>query len=145
MTAWRIGVAYWISKTTRVQTHAHALAHPHTRARARARSHRNVQYVMFLTTTVVSRTRLNITSYTHCLSCYGVGLTNYLYKLNLRNVFYYRHAWNIVHVINRLVSVFSVGKPEGRRPLGRPRCRWKDNIKIVLREVAWGDRLDRSG
>jgi hypothetical protein len=24
----------------------------------------------------------------------------------------------------------SVGEPEGKRPLGRPRCRWKENIKI---------------
>jgi hypothetical protein len=31
-----------------------------------------------------------------------------------------------------------VGKPEGRRPLGRPRPRWKDNIKMDLREVGWG-------
>jgi hypothetical protein len=31
-----------------------------------------------------------------------------------------------------------VGKPEGRRPLGRPRRRWEDNIKMVLREVGWG-------
>jgi hypothetical protein len=31
-----------------------------------------------------------------------------------------------------------VGKPEGRRPLGRPRCRWEDNIKMGLREVGWG-------
>jgi hypothetical protein len=30
-----------------------------------------------------------------------------------------------------------VGKPEGRRPLGRPRRRWKDNIKMDLREVGW--------
>jgi hypothetical protein len=28
-----------------------------------------------------------------------------------------------------------VGKPEGRRPLGRPICRWVDNIKIDLREI----------
>jgi len=28
-----------------------------------------------------------------------------------------------------------VGKPEGRRPLGRPRRRWEDNIRIDLREV----------
>ena len=28
-----------------------------------------------------------------------------------------------------------VGKPEGKRPLGRPRRRWEDNIKMVLREV----------
>jgi hypothetical protein len=31
-----------------------------------------------------------------------------------------------------------VGKPEGRRPLGRPRRRWEDNIKMDLREVGWG-------
>jgi hypothetical protein len=31
-----------------------------------------------------------------------------------------------------------VGKPEGKRPLGRPRHRWVDNIKIDLRETAWG-------
>jgi hypothetical protein len=30
-----------------------------------------------------------------------------------------------------------VGKPEGTRPLGRPRCRWEDNIKMDLREVGW--------
>jgi hypothetical protein len=34
-----------------------------------------------------------------------------------------------------------VGKPEGKRPLGRPRCRWVDNIKMDLGEVGW----DRSG
>jgi hypothetical protein len=31
-----------------------------------------------------------------------------------------------------------VGKPEGRRPLGRPRRRWVDNIKMDLRETGWG-------
>jgi hypothetical protein len=30
------------------------------------------------------------------------------------------------------------GKPEGKRPLGRLRCRWVDNIKIDLRETGWG-------
>jgi hypothetical protein len=33
-----------------------------------------------------------------------------------------------------------VGNPEGRRPLGRPRRRWVDNIKIDLREVGWDGR-----
>ena len=28
-----------------------------------------------------------------------------------------------------------VGKPEGKRPLGRPRCRWEDNIKMDHQEV----------
>jgi hypothetical protein len=32
-----------------------------------------------------------------------------------------------------------VGKPEGKRPLGRPRCRWVDNIKMDLREIGWVD------
>jgi hypothetical protein len=31
-----------------------------------------------------------------------------------------------------------VGKSEGKRLLGRPRHRWVDNIKIDLREIAWG-------
>jgi hypothetical protein len=30
-----------------------------------------------------------------------------------------------------------VGKPEGNRPLGRPRCRWVDNIKMDLSEIGW--------
>jgi hypothetical protein len=32
-----------------------------------------------------------------------------------------------------------VRKPEGRRPLGRPRRRWVDNIRTDLGEVGWGD------
>jgi len=31
-----------------------------------------------------------------------------------------------------------VGKPEGKRPLGRPRLRWEDNIKMDLQEVGCG-------
>ena len=31
-----------------------------------------------------------------------------------------------------------VGKPEGRRPLGRPRRRWEDNIQIDLQDVGCG-------
>jgi hypothetical protein len=32
-----------------------------------------------------------------------------------------------------------VGKPEEKRPLGRPRHRWVDNIKIDFREIVWDD------
>jgi hypothetical protein len=32
-----------------------------------------------------------------------------------------------------------VGRPEGRRPLGRPRHRWEDNIKMDLRKTGFGD------
>jgi hypothetical protein len=38
-----------------------------------------------------------------------------------------RYAYSIV-----------VGKPEGKRPLGRPGRRWVDNIKMDLRETGWG-------
>jgi hypothetical protein len=31
-----------------------------------------------------------------------------------------------------------VGKPEGKRTLGRPRRRWEDGIKMDLREICWG-------
>ena len=31
-----------------------------------------------------------------------------------------------------------VGKPEGKRPLGRPKLRWVDNIKMDLQGVGWG-------
>jgi hypothetical protein len=39
-----------------------------------------------------------------------------------------RHAYGIL-----------VGKPQGKRPLGRPRRRQKDDIKMVFREIEWGD------
>jgi len=38
-----------------------------------------------------------------------------------------------------------VGKPERRRPLGRPRRRWLDNINIVLEEVGWEHGLELCG
>jgi hypothetical protein len=31
-----------------------------------------------------------------------------------------------------------VRKQEGKRPLGRPTCRWEDNIKMNLRKIGWG-------
>jgi hypothetical protein len=34
-----------------------------------------------------------------------------------------------------------VGKPEGKRPLGKPICRWVDNIKMDVREIKW-DGID---
>jgi hypothetical protein len=37
-----------------------------------------------------------------------------------------------------------VGKPEGKRPLGRPRRMWVDNIRKDLGEVGWGD-MDWNG
>jgi hypothetical protein len=38
-----------------------------------------------------------------------------------------------------------VERPEGKRPLGRPRRRWEYNIKTDLQEVAWGHEMDWAG
>ena len=52
-----------------------------------------------------------------------------------------RMRW-AVHVARmgegRGVHRFLVGKPEGKRPLGRPRRKWEDNIKMDLQEVGEG-------
>jgi len=42
------------------------------------------------------------------------------------------------HVWGEESCIVLVGKPEGKRPLGRPRHRWEDNIKMDLQEVGWG-------
>jgi hypothetical protein len=39
---------------------------------------------------------------------------------------------------------FLVGKPEGKRPLGRPRRRWKDNIEMEFQEVGCGLWIESS-
>jgi hypothetical protein len=41
-------------------------------------------------------------------------------------------------VANRNAYRILVGKPEGKRPLRRPGCRWEDNIKTDFRETGWG-------
>jgi hypothetical protein len=38
-------------------------------------------------------------------------------------------------VVERAVQRVLVGKTEGKRPLGRPRRKWEDNVKIALQEV----------
>jgi len=50
-----------------------------------------------------------------------------------------RWARHVAHIVQRRV-VYSVlvGKPEGKRPLGKPRHRWDDNIKKDLQEVRCG-------
>jgi hypothetical protein len=42
--------------------------------------------------------------------------------------------------INFLIGIL-VGNPKGKRPLGRPKRRWVDNIKMDLREIGW-DGMD---
>jgi hypothetical protein len=47
-------------------------------------------------------------------------------------------------LIVEIFNLILVGKPEGKRPLGRPRRRWVENIKIDLREIGW-DGMDWIG
>jgi hypothetical protein len=65
-----------------------------------------------------------------------------LYSLNIIRVIKSRRLGWAGHVARmgerRGAYRASVGKPEGRRPLGRPRLRWEDNIKMDLREVGCG-------
>jgi len=57
----------------------------------------------------------------------------------LRNYKLYIWAGHVARMgEDRGVHRVLVGKPEGRRPLGRPRCRWEDNIKVDLQEVGGG-------
>jgi len=42
----------------------------------------------------------------------------------------------------RGVYRFLAGKPEGKRPFGRPSHKWEDNIKMDLQEVGWGHGLN---
>ena len=50
-----------------------------------------------------------------------------------------RYAWYVARLgEGRGVYMVLVGKPEGRRPLSRPRRRWEDNIKMDIQEVGCG-------
>jgi hypothetical protein len=46
--------------------------------------------------------------------------------------------------VEKLYTVF-VGNPEGKRPLGRPKHRWDDRIRVDLREIGWECRVDAVG
>jgi hypothetical protein len=46
-----------------------------------------------------------------------------------------RWAGHVTRMGKRNTYRTFVGKPEGKRPLGRPRCRWVGNIKMDLRET----------
>jgi hypothetical protein len=51
-----------------------------------------------------------------------------------------RWAGHMAHMgEERKVYNVSVGKPEGKRPLGRPRCRWEDGVRMDLMETGLGD------
>jgi hypothetical protein len=67
--------------------------------------------------------------------------SNSYIKIIIRVIKSRRLQWagHVVHMGKRRGAYRAlVGKPEGTRPLERPRCRWEDNIKMDLREVGWG-------
>ena len=65
-------------------------------------------------------------------------LHNNSYQIMLIKSRRMRWAWHVAHMgEGRGVYGVLVGKPEGRRPLGRPRRRWEDNIRMDLREMEW--------
>jgi hypothetical protein len=49
-----------------------------------------------------------------------------------------RWEWHVAQLEKRNAYRILLGKLDGKRPLGRPRHRWVDNIKIDLREIGWG-------
>jgi hypothetical protein len=65
---------------------------------------------------------------------------------NIIRVIKSRRMWCAGHVAckgeGRGAYKILVGRPEGRRPLGRPRRRWEDNIKMDLQDVGWGHGLN---
>jgi hypothetical protein len=64
------------------------------------------------------------------------SLPNFVWVVKWRRM---RWVMHVAHTEeDRGVHRVLVGKPEGRRPLGRPRCRWEDNIKMDLQEVGEG-------
>jgi hypothetical protein len=53
-------------------------------------------------------------------------------------VYFIIRCYNLVMGERSGLYKVSVGKPEGKRPLGRPRLRWEDDIKADLQEVGYG-------
>jgi hypothetical protein len=47
-----------------------------------------------------------------------------------------RWAWHVA-LLGNAYSIL-VGKHEGNRQLGRPSCRWEDNVRMGLKEIGWG-------
>jgi hypothetical protein len=46
---------------------------------------------------------------------------------------------HVAHIRDRRITyMVLMGKPEGERPLGRPRHGWEDNIEMSIQEVGWG-------
>ena len=53
-----------------------------------------------------------------------------------------RWAGHVVRIEKTVLHCVLVGTSEGKRKLGRPRRRWKNNIKMVIKEIGWDRGLD---
>jgi hypothetical protein len=60
---------------------------------------------------------------------------NVVWQIKSRRMRWVGHVSDMAEEIK--VYMAFVGKPKGKTPLGRPRCRWEDGIKIDLREIGW--------
>jgi hypothetical protein len=61
---------------------------------------------------------------------------NIIKQIKLRRM---RWAGYVAHMEEgKKVERVMVERPEGKRPLGRPRRRWEDGIRMVLRDIGWG-------
>jgi hypothetical protein len=57
----------------------------------------------------------------------------------MRQIYSGRIRWaGMWHIWERKVYIVLVGKPEGKRPVGRPRRRWEDGIGMDIGEIGWG-------
>jgi hypothetical protein len=64
------------------------------------------------------------------------GSPNIFWVIKSRRMRWARHVARMGE--RRGVYRVLVGKPAGKKPLGRPMCRWEDNIKINVNKVGWG-------
>jgi hypothetical protein len=65
---------------------------------------------------------------------------NIMRMIKARRMRWAGHVARMDEKRNAYTNRTSVGKPEGKRPVGRSRCRWMDCIKINLREIEWDGR-----
>jgi hypothetical protein len=61
---------------------------------------------------------------------------NIIMQIKSRRMRWAEHAARMGE--DRNVYKVLMGKPEGKRPLGKLRCRWEDGIRMDLREIGWG-------
>jgi hypothetical protein len=70
-----------------------------------------------------------------CLYLFSYSSPNIIRMIKLRRMRWAGYVARMVETSNAYRIL--VGKSEGKRPLGRPRRRWVDNIKMDLREIKW--------